>query len=104
MVMVKYEIVQHDGGWAYKVGDVLSETFRSHDAALKAARKAQARAERALEKRTAALESVKRELKQARRELAAAHRLTYESSTPGIRRTPSSRAAVCAAGTPAVVS
>lgn len=46
MVMVKYEIVQHDGGWAYKVGDVLSETFRSHDAALKAARKAAARQRR----------------------------------------------------------
>lgn len=46
MVMVKYEIVQHDGGWAYKVGDVLSETFRSHDAALKAASKAAARQKR----------------------------------------------------------
>jgi hypothetical protein len=27
MVMVKYEVVEHDGGWAYKVGDALSETF-----------------------------------------------------------------------------
>ena len=43
MVTVKYEIVQHDGGWAYKVGDALSETFRSHDAALKAATRAAAR-------------------------------------------------------------
>lgn len=46
MVTVKYQIVEHDGGWAYKVGDVLSETFRSHDAALKAAEKAAARQKR----------------------------------------------------------
>jgi hypothetical protein len=46
MVTVKYEIVQHDDGWAYKVGDALSETFRSHDAALKAANKAAARQKR----------------------------------------------------------
>jgi hypothetical protein len=38
MVKVTYEIVEHDGGWAYKVGDVFSETFRSHDEALYAAR------------------------------------------------------------------
>ncbi|KRE06497.1 hypothetical protein ASE63_23865 [Bosea sp. Root381] len=43
MVMVRYEIVEHDGGWAYKVGNALSETFRSHDAALKAATAAAAR-------------------------------------------------------------
>ena len=40
MVMVKYEVVEHDGGWAYKVGDVFSEPFPSHEAALAAARKA----------------------------------------------------------------
>ena len=40
MTEVRYEIVEHDGGWAYKVGDVFSETFPSHDAALKAARRA----------------------------------------------------------------
>lgn len=34
---VTYRIVEHDGGWAYKVGDVFSETFPSHDAALEAA-------------------------------------------------------------------
>ena len=34
---VVYEVVQHDGGWAYKVGDVLSETFPSHAAAHAAA-------------------------------------------------------------------
>lgn len=32
-----YRIVEHDGGWAYKVGDVFSETFRSHDDAYAAA-------------------------------------------------------------------
>jgi len=37
MSTVKYEVVQHDGGWAYKVGDVLSETFSSHAAAHEAA-------------------------------------------------------------------
>lgn len=39
---VIYRIVEHDGGWAYKVGDVFSETFPSHDAALAAARRAAA--------------------------------------------------------------
>ena len=38
MADVRYTIVEHDGGWAYKLGDVFSETFPSHDAALKAAR------------------------------------------------------------------
>jgi hypothetical protein len=40
MPIVTYEIVEHDGGWAYKVGDVFSETFRSHDEAKVAARRA----------------------------------------------------------------
>jgi hypothetical protein len=30
-------IVEHDGGWACKVGDVLSETFATHDEAAAAA-------------------------------------------------------------------
>jgi hypothetical protein len=37
---VTYHIVEHDGGWAYRLGDVYSETFPSHDAALKAAHRA----------------------------------------------------------------
>ena len=45
MSNIRYEVVEHDGGWAYKVGDVFSETFRSHDAALAAARDASARQE-----------------------------------------------------------
>ena len=37
---VIYRVVEHDGGWAYKVGDVFSETFPTHDRALAAARRA----------------------------------------------------------------
>ena len=37
MTKLVYHIVQHDGGWAYKVDGVFSETFRSHDAARAAA-------------------------------------------------------------------
>jgi hypothetical protein len=37
MTKVTYEIVEHDGGWAYRVDGVYSETFRSHDHARKAA-------------------------------------------------------------------
>jgi hypothetical protein len=33
---VTYEIVQHDGGWAYKVDGVFSETFPTHAEALAA--------------------------------------------------------------------
>jgi uncharacterized protein DUF2188 len=42
MTTVTYEIVQHDGGWAYKVGDTFSETYPTHDDALAAARMAAA--------------------------------------------------------------
>ena len=37
MTHVTYRIVEHDGGWAYKVGDTFSETFPDHDAAKNAA-------------------------------------------------------------------
>jgi len=37
---VTYEIVQHDGGWAYKVGGVFSEPFPTHAEALAAAQAA----------------------------------------------------------------
>ena len=40
MTSLVYHIVQHDGGWAYKVGGSFSETFPSHDAAHKAAERA----------------------------------------------------------------
>jgi hypothetical protein len=36
MSYVTYRIVEHDGGWAYKVGDVFSETFPSRESAQKA--------------------------------------------------------------------
>ncbi|RBP04583.1 uncharacterized protein DUF2188 [Roseiarcus fermentans] len=39
---VTYRIVEHDGGWAYKVGDVFSETFASHEEARRAAERAAA--------------------------------------------------------------
>ncbi|MEJ8574225.1 DUF2188 domain-containing protein [Microbaculum marinum] len=42
MAIVTYEIVEHDGGWAYRVDDVYSETYPSHDSALEAARRAAA--------------------------------------------------------------
>lgn len=42
MAKLFYEIVQHDGGWAYKVGDTYSETFPSHGDALRAAETAAA--------------------------------------------------------------
>jgi hypothetical protein len=42
MTDIYYRIVEHDGGWAYKLGDVFSETFRTRDAAVKAARRAAA--------------------------------------------------------------
>lgn len=38
MTMIRYEIVEHDGGWAYRADGTYSETFPSHDAATKAAR------------------------------------------------------------------
>ena len=40
MSHITYKIVQHDGGWAYTVDGVFSETFASHTAALTAARHA----------------------------------------------------------------
>ena len=40
MAKVVYQIVEHDGGWAYKVDGVFSEPFPSHAAALKAAQRA----------------------------------------------------------------
>ncbi|MEO9337224.1 hypothetical protein ABFT80_07295 [Mesorhizobium sp. SB112] len=39
---VTYTIVEHDGGWAYKVGDVFSETFPDKTSATKAAENAAA--------------------------------------------------------------
>ncbi len=38
MTKITYEVVPHDGGWAYRLGSVYSETFPTHDQALEAAR------------------------------------------------------------------
>jgi hypothetical protein len=37
MSHVTYTVVEHDGGWAYKVGDVFSETFATRGLAHRAA-------------------------------------------------------------------
>ena len=42
MTDIAYTLVQHDGGWAYKVGDVFSETFPSREEAEDAAGRAAA--------------------------------------------------------------
>ena len=44
MTKIVYRIVAHDGGWAYQVDGVFSETFPSHDAARQAAQRAARRA------------------------------------------------------------
>ncbi len=43
MSKVVYEIVEHDGGWAYRAKDVYSETFPTHDSARAAAEAGAAR-------------------------------------------------------------
>jgi len=40
MTEVIYEIVEHDGGWAYKANGVFSESFPTHAEALAAAQAA----------------------------------------------------------------
>jgi hypothetical protein len=40
MAKVVYKVVEHDGGWAYSVDGAYSETFKTHDAAKAAARRA----------------------------------------------------------------
>jgi hypothetical protein len=40
MAHLTYRIVQHDGGWSYRADGVFSEPFVSHEAAIRAARKA----------------------------------------------------------------
>lgn len=42
MAKLTYTIVEHDGGWAYKVGETYSGTFPSHAQALHAAEMASA--------------------------------------------------------------
>ena len=40
MSKIVYEIVQHDGGWAYRVNGTYSEPFATHDQARTAAAQA----------------------------------------------------------------
>jgi hypothetical protein len=40
MIKVTYEVVEHDGGWAYRVNGVYSETFPTHALAHKGAERA----------------------------------------------------------------
>ena len=40
MSHITYKVVPHDGGWAYTADGTYSETFQSHEAALRAARRA----------------------------------------------------------------
>ncbi len=37
MAKVHYQIVEHDGGWAYKLKDVFSEPYATREAAIQAA-------------------------------------------------------------------
>lgn len=39
MTKIVYEIIEHDGGWAFKLGDTISETFPNHDKAYAAAKR-----------------------------------------------------------------
>jgi hypothetical protein len=39
MAKIHYKIVEHDGGWAYKLNDAFSEPFPSKAAALAAAKR-----------------------------------------------------------------
>jgi Uncharacterized protein conserved in bacteria (DUF2188) len=40
MSKIVYHIVQHDGGWAYRVDETFSETFATHERAHQAAQRA----------------------------------------------------------------
>lgn len=43
MTKIVYEIVEHDGGWAYKLDDVFSETYPTKEQATAAANDVAAR-------------------------------------------------------------
>src|SRR5690606_3048230 len=40
MTKIVYEIVEHDHGWAFKLGDTISQSFLTHEAAYNAAKRA----------------------------------------------------------------
>lgn len=39
MALITYRIQEHDGGWAYRLGDTWSETYPDHDSAFAAAKR-----------------------------------------------------------------
>jgi hypothetical protein len=43
MTKIHYVIVQHDGGWTYKLDDVFAETFATHAEAIAAAQRVASR-------------------------------------------------------------
>ncbi|TPW30388.1 DUF2188 domain-containing protein [Pararhizobium mangrovi] len=47
MARITYHIVEHDEGWAYRLDDVYSEPYPTHDMALQAAMQAAAEHEEA---------------------------------------------------------
>jgi len=40
MTKITYEIIEHDHGWAFKLGDTISQSFLTHEAAYNAAKRA----------------------------------------------------------------
>lgn len=40
MTKITYEIIPHDQGWAFKLGDTISQSFLTHEAAYNAAKRA----------------------------------------------------------------
>lgn len=39
MSKIVYDIIKHDGGWAFRLGDTISQTYNTHDAAYAAAKR-----------------------------------------------------------------
>ncbi len=39
MSKITYDIIKHEGGWAFKLGDTISNTYKTHEDALAAAKR-----------------------------------------------------------------
>ncbi|MBY0564120.1 MAG: DUF2188 domain-containing protein [Hyphomonadaceae bacterium] len=39
MTHIVYEIIEHDGGWAFKLGDTISQSFPTREAAVAVAKR-----------------------------------------------------------------
>jgi len=46
MTKITYDIIEHDGGWAFRLDGTISETFPTHAAALAAAKRVQVEQQR----------------------------------------------------------